>query len=323
MVLLKGADFPALPTSAPDPRAAPGHGDAVDAVGEEPLAFALAAVAARGAPARPRPPGVPSRGQAPPPRRWTTVVAAGTVALATLGAGFLLLVGGPNPGARPAAPAPIGASATTTPGGEAPDPHAAPSSATRPAAPSTPPAPSSQEGGGAAPPAMDAPTKAVQIPRAVATASPAPSSPAPRPAPLPPAKRAAAPVARKGPGPSAPGAAAAAPPAAASAPEAPSAAAARATADQVVAQAVAARRPAFDACVREWAREEPGLWVPGRRVDLLLTVQPSGTVTSPRIDDPALEGTALAGCLRGAAGKPFPPFDGDPVQLRIPFRLGE
>lgn len=89
-----------------------------------------------------------------------------------------------------------------------------------------------------------------------------------------------------------------------------------------VAAAVAADRPAFDACVQESLRDEPGLAVAGLQIDLVMTVNPSGIVTSSEIDDAALQETALGRCLRSAVrGLAFPAFEGEPLQVRIPLKI--
>lgn len=97
----------------------------------------------------------------------------------------------------------------------------------------------------------------------------------------------------------------------------------RSRAEQVIANAIAARRAAFETCVRQWLESKPRPGATGRRLDLSLVVNPTGTVTSPKIDDPALEASPLGGCLRNAASKPFPAFEGEPIQLRIPLRLAK
>jgi hypothetical protein len=93
--------------------------------------------------------------------------------------------------------------------------------------------------------------------------------------------------------------------------------------DQMVADTLAARRPALEACVRDGPQDDPVSGLFGRRVTLSLVVNPSGTVTSSTIDDPALEATALGACLRTVVGRPFPAFDGEPLHVVVPLKLGE
>jgi hypothetical protein len=88
-------------------------------------------------------------------------------------------------------------------------------------------------------------------------------------------------------------------------------------------EALAARRPALESCVRQWLLADPGAGLSGRRVTVSLVVNPSGTVTSSSIDDPSLETTALGACLRNVVSRPFRPFEGEPIQVVVPLRLGE
>jgi len=91
-----------------------------------------------------------------------------------------------------------------------------------------------------------------------------------------------------------------------------------------VESAVKKNRKAFDSCVEDAVRNEPGLQVLGRRVGLYLTVNPSGIVTAPRLDDPELLETELGACLKSTARKMvFPQFVGDPFQVKVPLVLGQ
>ena len=104
MLVLKGGEFPALPTAASGPGAAVGPAAASDASAEEPLRLALGpmvhdrAAPRRGAPAA-------ARKVEPGAHRWTRVAAGAGVALATAGAALFLVLGGPASEAAPA-PAP-------------------------------------------------------------------------------------------------------------------------------------------------------------------------------------------------------------------------
>jgi hypothetical protein len=91
----------------------------------------------------------------------------------------------------------------------------------------------------------------------------------------------------------------------------------------MVAESLAGRRPAFDACVRDWLRANPGTGLSGHRVTVTLIVSPNGTVGASSIDDPGLESSTLGTCLRDVLGRPFPAFEGDPLQVVVPLRLGE
>jgi len=83
--------------------------------------------------------------------------------------------------------------------------------------------------------------------------------------------------------------------------------------------AVERDRSAFDACVADPGSDQPA----GREVVLVLTVNPSGIVTSPHLDDEDLEGSPAGACLRAAARKlVLPSFAGEPVRLRVPLNLG-
>ncbi len=87
--------------------------------------------------------------------------------------------------------------------------------------------------------------------------------------------------------------------------------------------AVVAKRSAFDACLREMRRNQPGFQVAGLAFDMVMTVNPSGIVTAPRIEDQALRDTVLGECFRDV-GRTFlfPQFAGEPFEVRIPFRVG-
>ncbi len=93
--------------------------------------------------------------------------------------------------------------------------------------------------------------------------------------------------------------------------------------DHIVTEALAARRPAFESCVRGWLRDDPKAGLSGRRITISLIVNPTGLVSSSTIDDPSLEATSLGACLRGAASRPFPSFEGEPIQVMVPLRLGQ
>lgn len=155
------------------------------------------------------------------------------------------------------------------------------------------------------------------------TPLPAAAPPATAAAPLarpPPATAAAAPPAR--PPPATAAAPTAAPPAR-PAPAAPpsSGPARRELTSAEVAAAIRASAKAFGACVAEAADKEPALM--GRRVGFFITVNPSGAVTEPRLDDPETDASALGACLKDTARRMvFPAYAGEPFQVRIPMTLG-
>ncbi len=89
-----------------------------------------------------------------------------------------------------------------------------------------------------------------------------------------------------------------------------------------VARVVAANRSAFNACLAEAARRDPGLGRHGRTMVMVLTVSPSGSVASSTltIDDVQLAESELGACLSSAAQRlVFPPFQGEPQQVRVPL----
>jgi hypothetical protein len=90
-----------------------------------------------------------------------------------------------------------------------------------------------------------------------------------------------------------------------------------------VASIVSANRAAFESCIAEATRRDPGLDLGGRQAVLMLTVTPSGTVASPTIDDAELDKTDLGACLKSAARlMEFPAFEGSPMKVEIPLSLG-
>jgi hypothetical protein len=88
----------------------------------------------------------------------------------------------------------------------------------------------------------------------------------------------------------------------------------------VVQGAVARERAAFGRCVEEALRSSESVALSGRRLGLLVAVDPSGTVLASEVDDAQVEAGPLGACLRRAASRLlFPPFEGDPVGIRIPL----
>ncbi len=87
---------------------------------------------------------------------------------------------------------------------------------------------------------------------------------------------------------------------------------------------IRSRGAAFDACVAEWQAREPQLDVNGVKVDLFITIDPSGAVTWSALDIPDIDRSALGACLRGAGEKmTFPRFAGEAIDVRVPLVLGQ
>ena len=87
--------------------------------------------------------------------------------------------------------------------------------------------------------------------------------------------------------------------------------------------AVGRQRAAFDRCVEAALRAEGGGALSGRKVGLLVAVGPGGLVEAAEVEEADIEAGPLGACLRKAAGRLlFPPFDGEPVGLRVPLVLG-
>jgi hypothetical protein len=78
----------------------------------------------------------------------------------------------------------------------------------------------------------------------------------------------------------------------------------------------------FDACMAAARANEPGAPLGNRTVTLTMTVNPSGKVLYPTLDDAELSAADLGKCLKREAGKiQFPPFGGDPIRVRRPITL--
>jgi hypothetical protein len=84
--------------------------------------------------------------------------------------------------------------------------------------------------------------------------------------------------------------------------------------------AVAARhRGDFDACLAASAADA-GPTPEGGAPTLLLTLDPSGEVRFPTLDDVELARSELGACLKDAARKmSFPPFQGKAVRVEVPL----
>jgi hypothetical protein len=92
---------------------------------------------------------------------------------------------------------------------------------------------------------------------------------------------------------------------------------------QQVARIVSANKRAFEQCIAEAGRRDPGLDLAGRQVTLMLTVNPNGKVAYPTIDDVELNKTDLGSCIKSAARiMMFPSFEGEPMKVEVPLSLG-
>jgi hypothetical protein len=84
---------------------------------------------------------------------------------------------------------------------------------------------------------------------------------------------------------------------------------------------VAANRRAFDTCVSRALRLNPSLKL-ARRATLVVTVQPSGTVSRAYLAEEEVDRTDLGACLAETARRMvFPSFDGEPVDVAMPLSL--
>jgi hypothetical protein len=246
----------------------------------------------------------------PTPRSWILGSAAVLAALVIVGGAFALMMRhpSPDPPRAPPHPAPEAASAAHT--APAPPPVA---SRPSPAAEARAPAAATPTEAEPPPPERAPAATAPEAAPARRSVAPAPAAREPRPERRrpPPRPAAAPPPAEEGE--EADGAEAAAAPR----PE-PAGRDLPGAAD--VAEAVQRNRGAFDLCGEEAAAL--GTRLIGRRILLGLTVNPSGIVTAPQIDDPEIDNSPTGACLRAAARKVvLPSFEGEPVRVQVPIVL--
>lgn len=98
------------------------------------------------------------------------------------------------------------------------------------------------------------------------------------------------------------------------------AAAERGLDDGEVAAAFEARRPAIEGCIGAHPDDVAG--AAGRRVRLVVLIEPAGHATRARIDDAEVGATALGACLvRAVQELAVPAFDGDAVRIELPLRF--
>jgi hypothetical protein len=87
---------------------------------------------------------------------------------------------------------------------------------------------------------------------------------------------------------------------------------------------VGRQRAAFDKCVEAALQGSDGAALAGRKVGLLVAVGSGGLVEAAEVEEPDIEAGPLGACLRRAASRLlFPPFEGEPVGLRVPLVLGK
>jgi hypothetical protein len=87
------------------------------------------------------------------------------------------------------------------------------------------------------------------------------------------------------------------------------------------AKVVASNRRAFDTCISRALRVNPSLKL-ARRATLVVTVQPSGTVSRAYVAEEEVDRTDLGLCLSETARRMvFPTFDGEPVDVATPLSL--
>jgi DNA-directed RNA polymerase subunit RPC12/RpoP len=111
-------------------------------------------------------------------------------------------------------------------------------------------------------------------------------------------------------------------PAPAAAPPAPRSEDVTGLTSQQVKTVLASQRKRFDACINEAIGEDPDFPFTGRKVGLFLTVNPSGVVSSPFLDDADVDDSPLGACLKVAGNKAvFPAFQGEPFQVRVPLAI--
>jgi hypothetical protein len=258
-------------------------------------------------------------------RRKRPSMRAGLAVLLALGAGVFLLLRSPRPSAATPQDSQPRAAASSSPGagpdGTAPAPARAAPLAPAQAAPAAPrpvephPAQAEPARTKASHPAEKhaKPMEPVlaHVMEAIGSA-PAPAAP--------PVAATAAPQAQPSSGKVAPEPATADAPAQSGEPTA--AARPRPSDPKVIAATVQKHAGLFRACAADAASDEPELDVAGRRVELILTVNPSGRALYPTLDDVQLGETRLGHCLKEAGKKmQFPPFDGSSERVHVPLTL--
>jgi hypothetical protein len=78
----------------------------------------------------------------------------------------------------------------------------------------------------------------------------------------------------------------------------------------------------FAACVSRAVSTDPDQRLAASRVNLELTIRPSGRVQKAAVADKAVAGTPLGQCIAQAAKRMvFPGFDGEPLDIVVPLKL--
>ncbi len=86
--------------------------------------------------------------------------------------------------------------------------------------------------------------------------------------------------------------------------------------------ALGERQAGLEDCIDSASRSGDAEWL-GRRVRVVMTFNADGRVSSADLADDEMAETALAGCIRAVAKKAsVPAFEGVPVTLVVPLRLG-
>ncbi|HSM91701.1 MAG TPA: AgmX/PglI C-terminal domain-containing protein, partial [Anaeromyxobacteraceae bacterium] len=97
----------------------------------------------------------------------------------------------------------------------------------------------------------------------------------------------------------------------------------RATLDSEAIEGTLSRNSSsFAACVSRAASSGPDQRLAANRVNLELTIRPSGRVQKAAVADKAVAGTPLGQCIAQAAKRMvFPGWDGEPIDIIVPLKL--
>jgi hypothetical protein len=78
----------------------------------------------------------------------------------------------------------------------------------------------------------------------------------------------------------------------------------------------------FMACVNRAIATSPDQQLPAKRVNLELTIRPSGRVAKAAVQEEAIARLPLGQCIQQAAKRMvFPGFDGEPLDIVVPLKL--
>jgi hypothetical protein len=81
-------------------------------------------------------------------------------------------------------------------------------------------------------------------------------------------------------------------------------------------------RAAFGACVSRALKQDPRLRVDDKKATLVLTVRPTGTVSSAWIAETDMDRSPLGQCLKGVSRRlAFPAFQGEDLDITVPLAL--